>query len=191
MSETSSNCWRTDPQVGVLNACRHHRGGSKARGKRQKAKVGNGCSTPVGISEVGICTFYLLPFTFPFLPFRVLNACRHHRGGQKAKGKSGKWVLIAFRLHRGGIFCLLPFAFQGVASVRKPKSKIENPKSCVGPVAIQTGSRTRPSDRGSNARFGPVEDRRNNRRLATFTCASVLLTWEVLFFEQDCQTGQD
>ena len=24
--------------------------------------------------------------------------------------------------------------------------------------------------RGSNARFGPVEDRRNNRRLATFTC---------------------
>ncbi len=40
----------------------------------------------------------------------------------------------------------------------------------VGLSAILTGSRTRPSDRGSNARFGPVEDRRNNRRLATFTC---------------------
>ena len=51
-----------------------------------------------------------------------------------------------------------------------PQSKIENPKSCVGPSAIRTGSRTRPSDWGSNARFGPVEDRRNNRRLATFTC---------------------
>ena len=37
----------------------------------------------------------------------------------------------------------------------------------VGPSAILTGSRTRPSDWGSNARFGPVEDRRNNRRLAT------------------------
>jgi len=30
------------------------------------------------------------------------------------------------------VFCLLPFAFQAVASVRNPKSKIENPKSCVG-----------------------------------------------------------
>src|SRR5208337_1420011 len=92
-----------------------------------------------------------------------------------AKGKSGKCVLIAFRLHSGGhllpfAFYLLPFAFQGVASVRNPKSKIENPKSCVGPSAIPTGSRTRPSDWGSNARFGPVEDRRNNCRLATVTC---------------------
>src|SRR5208283_2646214 len=34
----------------------------------------------------------------------------------------------------------------------------------IGPSAILTGSRTRPSDWGSNARFGPVEDRRNNRR---------------------------
>src|SRR5208283_2263343 len=40
----------------------------------------------------------------------------------------------------------------------------------IGPSAILTGSRTRPSDWGSNARFGPVEDRRNNRRLVTFTC---------------------
>jgi len=39
----------------------------------------------------------------------------------------------------------------------------------VGPSAILTGSRTRPSDWGWNRRFGPMEDRRNNRRLATVT----------------------
>jgi len=65
-----------------------------------------------------------------------------------------------------------------VASVRNPKSKIENPKSYVCPSAILTRSRTRPSVWGSNARFGPVEDRRNNRRLATFTCTlCVLQIW--------------
>ena len=65
-----------------------------------------------------------------------------------------------------------------VASVRNQKSKIENPKSCVGPSAILTGSRTRPGDWGSKARFGPVEHRRNNRRLAAFTCAlCVLQIW--------------
>src|SRR5208337_5500786 len=51
-----------------------------------------------------------------------------------------------------------------VASVRNPKSRIENPKSCVGPSAIPTGSRTRPSDWGRNGRFGLVEDRRNNHK---------------------------
>src|SRR5271157_2974627 len=40
----------------------------------------------------------------------------------------------------------------------------------VGPSAILTGSRTRPSDRGWNGRFGPVEDRRNNHRLVTVAC---------------------
>src|SRR5208337_987243 len=40
----------------------------------------------------------------------------------------------------------------------------------VGPSAILTGSRTRPSDWGWNGRFGPVEDRRNNHRLVTVTC---------------------
>jgi len=40
----------------------------------------------------------------------------------------------------------------------------------VGPSAILTGSRTRPSDWGWNRRFGPVEDRRNNHRLVTVTC---------------------
>ena len=54
---------------------------------------------------------------------------------------------------------------------RKPKwRRCVAASIAVGPSAILTGSRTRPSDWGSNARFGPVEDRRNNRRLATFTC---------------------
>jgi len=96
----------------------------------------------------------------------VLNASRHHRGGQKAKGKRQKWEVGAQRLAASQrwasfAFYLLPFAFQGVASVRNPRSKIENPKSCVGPSAILTVSGTRPSDCDSNARFGPVEDRRN------------------------------
>src|SRR5271157_4576350 len=48
----------------------------------------------------------------------------------------------------------------------------------VGPSAILTESRTRPSDWGSNARFGPVEERRNNRRLAPFACTlCVLQIW--------------
>jgi hypothetical protein len=111
----------------------------------------------------------------------VLNAFRHLSGGHLLSFAFYLLpfplrVLIAFRLHSGGH--LLPFAFQGVASVRNPKSKIENPKSCVGPSAIRTGSRTRPSGRGSNARFGPVEDRRNNRRFAAFTCTlCVLQIW--------------
>ncbi len=59
---------------------------------------------------------------------------------------------------------------------RKPKwRRCGAASSAVGPSAIPTGSRTRPSDWGSNARFGPVEDRRNNRRLATFTCALFVL----------------
>ena len=37
----------------------------------------------------------------------------------------------------------------------------------LGPSAILTGSRTRPSDWGWNGRFGPMEDRRINDRLAT------------------------
>src|SRR5208283_2031595 len=54
---------------------------------------------------------------------------------------------------------------------RKPKwRRCVAASIAVGPSAILTGSRTRPSNWGPNARFGPVEDRRNNRRLATFTC---------------------
>ena len=59
---------------------------------------------------------------------------------------------------------------------RKPKwRRCVAASIAVGPSAILTGSRTRPSDWGSNARFGPVEDRRNNRRLATFTCTPCVL----------------
>jgi len=104
---------------------------------------------PILIPQLLLLSFaqasgHLAPSTFPrykkvggpvpsLLPFRVLNALRLHSGGH-----------------------LLPFAFQAVASVCNPKSKIENPKSRVGPAAILTWSRTRPSDWGSNARFGPV-----------------------------------
>src|SRR5271157_2370119 len=46
---------------------------------------------------------------------------------------------------------------------RKPKwRRCVAASIAVGPSAILTGSRTRPSDCGWNARFGPVEDRRNN-----------------------------
>jgi len=143
----------------VLKAFRLHTGGQKAEGKRQKWEVD--AHKAKGKSRKW-----------------VLKAFRLHTGGRKAKGKSRKWVLKAFRHHGGGHllpFFLLPFAFEGVASVRNPKSKIENPKSCVGPSGILTGSRTRPSDWGSNARFRPVEDRRNNRGLATSTCTLCVL----------------
>ncbi len=62
---------------------------------------------------------------------------------------------------------------------RKPKwRRCVAASIAVGPSAILTGSRTRPRDWGSNARFGPVEDRRNNRRLAAFTCTlCVLQIW--------------
>jgi len=59
---------------------------------------------------------------------------------------------------------------------RKPKwRRCVAASAAVGPSAILTGSRTLPSDWGSNARFGPVEDRRNNRRLAPFTCTPCVL----------------
>ncbi len=62
----------------VLNAFRLHRGG-------HKAKVGSGCSTLFGFTEVGI---------------------RH-----KAKVGSGRSMPCGFT--EVGISCLLPFAFQG------------------------------------------------------------------------------
>jgi len=58
---------------------------------------------------------------------------------------------------------------------RKPKwRRCVAASIAVGPSAILTGSRTRPSDWGWNGRFGPVEDRRNNRRLATVTGGCLL-----------------
>jgi len=63
---------------------------------------------------------------------------------------------------------------------RKPKwRRCVAASIAVGPSAILTGSRTRPSDWGSNARLGPVEDRRKNRRLATFTCTLCVLQLSV------------
>src|SRR5208283_258415 len=59
---------------------------------------------------------------------------------------------------------------------RKPKwRRCVAASIAVGPSAILTGSRTRPSDWGWNGRLGPVEDRRNNRRLATVTCTLCVL----------------
>jgi len=137
----------------VLNAFRLHRGGQKAKGRRQKWEVGA----------------------------QRLAASQRWAKGKRQKAKVGSGCSSHFGITEVGMFCLLPFAFQApragasgnetrVASVRNPKSKSENPKSCVGPSAILTGSRSRPSDWGSNARFGPVEDRRNNRTLATVAC---------------------
>src|SRR5271157_2770498 len=58
---------------------------------------------------------------------------------------------------------------------RKPKwRRCVAASIAVGPSAILTGSRTRPSDWGWNRRFGPVEKRRNNRRLATVTGGCLL-----------------
>src|SRR5208337_4663567 len=58
---------------------------------------------------------------------------------------------------------------------RKPKwRRCVAASIAVGPSAILTGSRTRPSDWGWNRRFGPAEDRRNNRRLATVTGGCLL-----------------
>src|SRR5208282_2586402 len=58
---------------------------------------------------------------------------------------------------------------------RKPKwRRCAAASIAVGPSAILTGSRTRPSDWGWNGRFGPVEGRRNNRGLATVTGGCLL-----------------
>ena len=62
---------------------------------------------------------------------------------------------------------------------RKPKwRRCVAASIAVGPSAILTGSRTRPSDWGWNRRFGPVEDRRNNHRLVIVACIIwILQVW--------------
>ena len=82
----------------VLNAFRHHRGG------HDRFRTWSGepreCSTPFGITEVGIAGLAGLD---PGV--EVLNAFRHHRGGHGRTRTSGsrlRWVLNAFRHHRGG-----------------------------------------------------------------------------------------
>jgi hypothetical protein len=67
---------------------------------------------------------------------------------------------------------------------RKPKGRRCVAASiAVGPSAIPTGSQTRPSDWGWNGRFGPVEGRRNSRRLVTVTCIIwILQIWVAVTF---------
>src|SRR5271157_5479601 len=63
--------------------------------------------------------------------------------------------------------CLAPPIGCNLSTSRKRKPKRRRcgaASSAVGPSAIPTGSRTRPSDWGWNGRFGFVEDRRNNHK---------------------------
>ena len=63
----------------------------------------------------------------------------------------------------------LPHRLLQLVNQPQTEAEVAALRYCVNrgrPSAIRTGSRTRPSDWGSNARFGPVEDRRDNRRLA-------------------------
>ena len=107
----------------MLNAFRHHRGGHQtppaqspglpasaqrlsasqrwAFDRRRRLLDPDECSTPFGITEVGI------PFGRPRVPDHgeVLNAFRHHRGGHppRRRRRCGRpEVLNAFRHHRGG-----------------------------------------------------------------------------------------
>ena len=62
----------------VLNAFRHHRGGHRASARSTTAIVIE-CSTPFGITEVGIAR----AGSSTCAVHRVLNAFRHHRGGHR------------------------------------------------------------------------------------------------------------
>ena len=114
--------------------------------------VGNGV-----INEAG-CWDYLLGMTLGAI----------HVSQVPGSGWPGP---LRYALSRAGASAMRLVLLQ--SAIQNPK--IENPKSCVGPSAILTRSRTRPSDWGSNARFGPVEVRRNNRRPATFTYTPCVL----------------
>ena len=68
---------------------------------RIDAERGCKCSTPFGITEVGIWNA-VVPI---LLQLSVLNAFRHHRGGHHVRTDVAGWltkVLNAFRHHRGG-----------------------------------------------------------------------------------------
>ena len=86
------------PCRSVLNAFRHHRGGHEA--VHRVADLGPQCSTPFGITEVGIRRRRSTRVVDC-----VLNAFRHHRGGHLTIATAISWlmyVLNAFRHHRGG-----------------------------------------------------------------------------------------
>ncbi len=136
------------------------------------------------------------PRVFPGGNRRLLLPGRSLRGVErpacKPRGASGIVALVEFApcgARRPGVPHSLDVAFASphrLAATCQPMQKEAEVAAlrCVAasivvvPSAILTESRTRPSDWGSNARFGPVEERRNNRRLATFTCAlCVLQIW--------------
>jgi len=74
--------------------------------------------------------------------------------------------------------CHAPSIGCNLSSNRKRKPKWRRcvaASIAVGPSAILTGSRKRPSDWGWNGRFGPEEGRRNNHRLVTVVC----ITWNL------------
>ena len=91
---------RTSPCAArpVLNAFRHHRGGHTST--TVTLPTGSMCSTPFGITEVGIHGGRGAISR----PRLVLNAFRHHRGGHNASTEMAPagTVLNAFRHHRGG-----------------------------------------------------------------------------------------
>ena len=62
----------------VLNAFRHHRGGHRCHGTACDADA-SWCSTPFGITEVGIDS----SIATSAIALDVLNAFRHHRGGHR------------------------------------------------------------------------------------------------------------
>ena len=101
--------------------------------------MGSGRSTPCGFTVVGISC--LLPFTF--------QGALDDMGDEREQRQTLNVLMTAIDeepLSRAGALG----NETRVPSVRNPKSKIENPKSRVGPSAILTRSRTRPSDWGSN-----------------------------------------
>ena len=71
-----SATWRDPRPIVVLNAFRHHRGGH-ARAQPSRSTHQLTCSTPFGITEVGIA----LDSRRSRACMTVLNAFRHHRGG--------------------------------------------------------------------------------------------------------------
>ena len=105
------------------------------------------------------------------------------------RAESWRWSsLRRVRARRPGVphpldaaFCDAPPIGCNLSTNRKRKPKWPRcvaASIAVGPSAILTGSRRRPSDWGWNRRFGPMEGRRNNHRLVTITCViRILQIW--------------
>ena len=102
----------------MLNAFRHHRGGHRlvAAG----ARSGLVCSTPFGITEVGIRPAPATP-----RPAYVLNAFRHHRGGHKP----------VFDLFNVNNWCSTPFGITEVGMATTIVAAVAG-KRCSTPFGI-------------------------------------------------------